>query len=54
MAAQYFGIYATEVENLAERYVDMPAPQPVVLNSRIASRWRSQVILPNRLRYSWD
>ena len=54
MAAQYFGIYATEVENLAERYVDMPAPQPVVLNSRIASRWRSQVILPNRLRYSWE
>jgi len=54
MAAQYFGLFETELKNLTERYVDSPAPQPVVLNSRSASRWRSQVILPNRLRYSWE
>jgi len=54
MAAQYFGMFASELENLTGRYADTPAPQPLLLNSRSASRWRSQVILPNRLRYSWE
>ena len=54
MASQYMGLFMTELQNLRERYEDMPAPQPVRLNSRNASRWRSQVILPNRLRYSWE
>jgi hypothetical protein len=54
MAAQYFQIFNQELDNLKARYDDMPAPQPVLLNSRNASRWRSQVILPNRLRYSWE
>ena len=54
MAAQYFALFEGELDNLKDRYVDMPAPQPILLNSRTASRWRSQVILPNRLRYSWE
>ncbi len=54
MAAQYFALFEGELDNLKDRYVDMPAPQPIVLNGRLASRWRSQVILPNRLRYSWE
>ena len=54
MAAQYFALFEGELDNLKDRYVDMPAPQPIMLNSRTASRWRSQVILPNRLRYSWE
>ena len=54
MASEYMGLFLSELQNLRERYEDMPAPQPVLLNSRNASRWRSQVILPNRLRYSWE
>tara|TARA_R100000458_G_C8237053_1_gene217098 strand:- start:208 stop:897 length:690 start_codon:yes stop_codon:yes gene_type:complete len=54
MAGQYFQIFNQELDNLRARYDDMPAPQPVLLNSRSASRWRSQVILPNRFRYSWE
>ena len=54
MAAQYYSLFRGELDNLKDRYVDMPAPQPILLNSRSASRWRSQVILPNRLRYSWE
>ena len=54
MANQYFAIFQQEFTNLKARYDDMPAPQPVLLNSRSASRWRSQVILPNRLRYGWE
>ena len=54
MAAQYFQIFNQELDNLKARYDDMPAPQPVLLNSRSASRWRSMTILPNRLRYSWE
>lgn len=54
MATQYFQIFNQELDNLKARYDDMPAPQPVLLNRRNASRWRSQTILPNRLRYSWE
>ena len=54
MANQYFAIFQQEFTNLKARCDDMPAPQPVLLNSRSASRWRSQVILPNRLRYGWE
>ena len=51
---QYYASFVAELDNLRARYIDMPAPQPIVLNSSRASRWRSQVILPNRLRYSWE
>lgn len=54
MASQYFSIFNQELENLRARYEDTPAPQPVRLNSRTASRWMSQSYLPNRLRYSWE
>ena len=54
MAQQYYVAFVGEFENLTARYKSAPAPQPVVLNSRRASRWRSQMILPNRLRYSWE
>ena len=54
MGRQYFSIFNQEFDSLKARYADMPAPQPVLLNSRSATRWRSQVILPNRLRYGWE
>ena len=54
MAQQYYVAFVGELENLTARYKSAPAPQPVVLNSSRASRWRSQMILPNRLRYSWE
>jgi hypothetical protein len=54
MAVQYFGLFEQEFDNLKARYDDCPAPQPLVLNGLSASRWRSQAILPNRLRYFWE
>ena len=54
MAQQYYVAFVGELENLTARYKSAPAPQPVVLNSRRASRWRSQMLLPSRLRYSWE
>ena len=54
MSSQYFSIFNQELENLRARYEDMPAAQPVRLNSRSASRWMSQSYLPRRLRYSWE
>ena len=54
MAQQYYSIYARELDNLRARYIDVPTPQPLVLNNRNVSRWRSQSYMPNRLRYSWE
>jgi hypothetical protein len=54
MSAQYFSIFNQELDNLRARYEDMPAAQPVRINSRSASRWMSQSYLPRRLRYSWE
>ena len=54
MGNQYFALFQGELENLRARFEDSPAPQPLLLNSRNASRWRSQVYLPDRLRYSWE
>ena len=54
MSAQYFSIFNQELENLRARYEDMPAAQPVRLNSRSVSRWMAQSYLPRRLRYSWE
>ena len=54
MSAQYFSIFNQELDNLRARYEDMPAWQPVRLNYRRVSRWRSQSYLPDRLRYSWE
>ena len=54
MANQYFARFQGELDNLRARFEDTPAPQPLRLNSRNASRWRSQSIMPDRLRYSWE
>ena len=54
MAAQYHSIFVMELDNLRARYLDSPAPQPLVMNTVSASRWRSQSVMPQRLRYSWE
>ncbi len=54
MAASYMNSFIRELDNLRARHLDVPAPQPLVLNDRSASRWRSQSAMPNRLRYSWE
>jgi hypothetical protein len=54
MAQQYYVAFVGELDNLTARYKSAPAPQPVILNSRRASRWFSQSILRGRLRYSWE
>ena len=54
MGQQYYAGFLSELDNLKARYEGAPAPQPILLNSRIASRWRSQMFLPGRLRYSWE
>jgi hypothetical protein len=54
MAVTYFQTFARELDNLRARYLDSPAPQPLVLNDRNASRWRAQSVMPDRLRYSWE
>lgn len=54
MAASYMNSFIRELDNLRARHLDVPAPQPLILNNRNASRWRSQSIMPDRLRYSWE
>tara|TARA_Y100000361_G_C11040624_1_gene279719 strand:- start:11 stop:709 length:699 start_codon:yes stop_codon:yes gene_type:complete len=54
MAAQYYQTFARELDNLRARHIDVPAPQPLVLNNQRASRWRSQSYMPDRLRYNWE
>ena len=54
MAASYMNSFMRELDNLRARHLDVPAPQPLVLNNRNASRWRSQSAMPDRLRYSWE
>mgnify|MGYP003111551449 FL=1 len=54
MAQQYYVQFLGELSNLAARYNDTPAPQPMILNSRSVSKWASQSYLPPRLRYSWE
>jgi len=54
MAAQYYGVFSRELDNLRARHIDVPAPQPLVLNNSKATRWRSQSYMPNRLRYNWE
>lgn len=54
MAQSYHMMFTRELDNLRSRYLDAPAPQPVVLNGTAARRWMSSVNLPGRLRYSWE
>ena len=39
MAQQYFIQFQTDLDNIGRRYNDTPAPQPMVANSRIATRY---------------
>jgi hypothetical protein len=54
MGGQYLSLFHTELESLRARYDDMPAPQPILLNSRSASRWQTSMVMPARLHYSWE
>lgn len=54
MAVTYFNTFIRELDNLRARYLDAPAPQPMIMNSRSSSRWVRNSYLPNRLRYSWE
>ena len=54
MAQQYYGVFSRELDNLRARHIDVPTPQPLVLNNRRASRSRSQSYMPDRLRYNWE
>lgn len=54
MAITYLNTFIRELDNLRARYLDSPAPQPLVMNSSVTSRWMSNTYLPNRLRYSWE
>jgi hypothetical protein len=54
MGQQYYAQFIQELENLRARFEDVPAAQPLILNSMRASRWMGQSYLPNRLRYSWE
>ena len=39
MAQQYILQFQTDLDNIGRRYNDTPAPQPMVANSRIATRY---------------
>ena len=39
MAQQYLIQFQTDLDNIGRRYADVPAPQPMVANSRIATRY---------------
>ena len=38
MSNQYMSQYAMELDNVARRYADTPAPQPMIANSRFSNR----------------
>jgi len=49
MAQQYLLQFQTDLDNIGRRYADVPAPQPMVANSRIATRY---AVGTGGLRYS--
>tara|TARA_R100001463_G_scaffold47740_1_gene96822 strand:- start:1794 stop:2519 length:726 start_codon:yes stop_codon:yes gene_type:complete len=49
MANQYMNQYAMELDNVARRYADTPAPQPMIANSRTSTRY---MIGTGQLRYA--
>ena len=54
MATAYYSLFARELDNLRARYLDSPAPQPLILNNNKLSRWGAQNLMSGRLRYSWE
>ena len=49
MSNQYMQQYAVELDNVARRFVDTPAPQPMIMNSRHSTRYLMGL---GRLRYA--
>jgi hypothetical protein len=39
MANQYQSQFIADLDNVARRYADVPAPQPMIANSRSSSRY---------------
>ena len=39
MSVQYMNNFRMELDNVSRRYADMPAPQPIVANSRKGTRY---------------
>jgi len=54
MGATYHAMFRRELDNLRARFLDTPAPQPIILNGTRSRRWDSNVALGSRLRYSWE
>jgi len=54
MGSTYYNLFARELDNLRGRYLDSPAPQPLILNNNRLSRWSAQNLMAGRLRYSWE
>jgi hypothetical protein len=54
MGSTYYNLFARELDNLRARYLDSPAPQPLILNNNRLSRWSAQNLMAGRLRYSWE
>ena len=49
MAQQYHNSFVVELDNVARRFADTPAPQPMVVNSRTPTRYMAGY---GRLRYA--
>ena len=49
MGNQYMALFQSQLDNLARRYADTPAPQPMIANSRRSSLYASGL---GRLRYA--
>ena len=49
MGNQYMALFQSQLDNLARRYADTPAPQPMIANSRRSTLWASGL---GRLRYA--
>jgi hypothetical protein len=49
MGNQYMALFQSQLDNLARRYADTPAPQPMVANSRRSGRFASGL---GRLRFA--
>ena len=54
MAQQYQQQFGLELDNISRRFADTPAPQPMILNSRLGSRlggWRTRFASTGGIRW---
>jgi hypothetical protein len=49
MGNQYMALFTSQLDNLARRYADTPAPQPMIANSRSSTLYAAGM---GRLRYA--